>query len=152
MLVIDTAGAQTRPPFQSLWTQFPAAANVGYAWLIAALFPRKLIYTNKHHHSPVKYIHAPMNALFKDQLYGPLTQGGRDQFCGAFHAPETPMKSGWIESSAQPHSFLPSSPPHLTCFSQNKMDVRNPNFGFVKEVNLRQYATSLNPKPILKYV
>ena len=88
----------------------------------------------------------------KISCMAPLTQGGRDQFCGAFHAPETPMKSGWIKSSAQPHSFLPTSPPHLTCFSQNKMSVRNPNFGFVKEVNLRQYATSLNPNPILKYI
>ena len=64
MLVVDTAGAQPRPPFPGQWTHFPAAANVGYAWLIAALFPRKLIYINKHHHSPVKYTHAPMNALF----------------------------------------------------------------------------------------
>ena len=64
MLAADTASAQPRLPFPGQWTQFPAAANVGYTWLTAALFPRKLIYTNKHHHSPVECTHAPMSALF----------------------------------------------------------------------------------------
>ena len=64
MLVVGTAGAQPRPPFPGQQTQFLAAASVGYAWLIAALFPRKLIYTSKHHLSPVEYTHAPMCALF----------------------------------------------------------------------------------------
>ena len=112
MLVVDIAGAQPRSPFPGQFTQSPAVASVGYTWLTLALFPRKLIYANKGHHSPVGYTPAQMTALFwgtEVSCLAPLIHGGRDQFGGAFHAfhaPEIPMRSGWIKSPAEPHPYL----------------------------------------------